>query len=270
MAFILSSILMLITNRIDPRAFPSLLTLSFLSGALLILGENQPRYMYPIWFIAPMLMAAQLDARPGLQTNQGQRSIKENIFILIRGALIFLAIACFLFSAVHVFAHFSERRYLDMTEWTRPRTNYRVEKAKKYFRKIQSIYESQRHFRLTLGHARVPEQGDRVSASHTYQVNDDAPRQFRVAVYPPYRAADLRNAAETFSVLILINNRVAERFPLRTTKYARWFEIENIIPKNRKIKIEFVVEANLDAPDGLWQKLSLANFEFAQLMKEKR
>ena len=270
MAFILSSFLMLIRNRINPRAFPSLLTLSFLSGALLILGENQPRYMYPIWFIAPMLMAAQLGARPGLQTNQGQRSIKENIFILIRGALIVLVIACFLFSAVHVFAHFSERRYLDMMEWTRPRINYRAEQAKKYFRKIQSIYKGQRHFRLTLGHARVPEKGDLVSASHTYQVNDDAPRKFRVAVYPPYRAPDLRNAAETFSVLILINDRVAERFPLRTTKYARWFEIENIIPKNRKVKIEFAVKVNLDAPDSLWQKLSLVNFEFAQLIKQKR
>jgi hypothetical protein len=270
MAFILSSVLMLITNRINHKAFPSLLTLSFLSGALLIVGESQPRYMYPIWFIAPMLIAAQLGARPGLQTNQGQRSIKENIFVFIRGALIFLAIACFLFSAVHVFAHFSERRYLDMTEWTQPRTNYRVDKAKIFFEKIQSTYKGQRHFRLTLGHARIPEKGDRVSASHIYQVNDDAPRQFRVAVYPPYRAPNLRNAAETFSVLILINDRVAERFPLRTTKYARWFEIENIIPINRKVKIEFVVETNLDAPDGLWQKLSLANFEFAQLMKEKR
>jgi hypothetical protein len=270
MAFILSSILMLITNRMNPRALPSLLTLSFLSGALVILGESQPRYMYPIWFIAPMLMAAQLGARPGLQTNQGQRSIKENIFILIKGALIFLAIACFLFSAVHVFAHFSERRYLDMTEWTRPRINYRVDKAKNYFMKIQSKYKGQRHFRLTLGHARVPEKGDRVSASHTYQVNDDAPRKFRVAVYPPFYAPDLRNAVETFSVLILINDRVAERFPLRTTKYARWFEIENIIPKDQEVKIEFVVEANLDAPDDSWQKLSFANFEFAQLMKEKR
>jgi len=270
MAFILSSIIMLITNRINPRAFPSLLTLSFLSGALLILGENQPRYMYPIWFIAPMLMAAQLGARPGLQTKQTQSRIKDNIFVFIRSALIFIAIACFLFSAIHLFAHFSERRYLDMTEWTRPRINYRVEKAKKYFRKIQSIYKGQRHFRLTLGHARVPEKGDRVSASHTYQVNDDAPRKFRVAVYPLYDAPDLRNAAETFSVLILINDRVAERFPLRTTKYARWFQIENIIPKNQKVKIEFVIEANLDAPDDLWRKLSFANFEFAQLMKEKR
>jgi len=270
MAFILSSILMLITNRINPRAFPSLLTLSFLSGALLISGESQPRYMYPIWFIAPMLVAAQLGARPDLQANLSQRGIKENLFILIRGALIFLALACFLFSAVHVFAHFSERRYLDMTEWTPPRTNYHVDKAKKYFRKIQSIYKGQRRFRLTLGHARVPENGDRVSASHTYQVNDDAPRKFRVAVYPPYRAPHLSHAAETFSVLILINDRVAERFPLRTTKYARWFEIENIIPEDRKVKIEFVMETNLDAPDDSWQKLSLANFEFAQLMKQKR
>jgi hypothetical protein len=270
MAFVLSSILMLITNRINPRAFPSLLTLSFLSGALLVLAESQPRYMYPIWFIAPILMAAQTGARPGLQTSQGQRNLKENIFVLIRGVLIFLTIACFLFSAVHVFAHFSERRYLDMAEWTRPRTNYRVEKAKKYFRKIQPIYKGQRHFRLTLGNARVPEKGDRVSASHTYQVNGDALRKFRVAVYPPYRAPRLSHAAETFSVLILINDRVAERFPLRTTKYARWFEIENIIPEDRKVKIEFVVETNLDAPDGSWQNLSLANFEFAQLMKEKR
>lgn len=270
MAFILSSILMLITNRINPRAFPSLLTLSFLSGALLILGESHPRYMYPIWFIAPMLMAAQLGARPGLQTKQSQRSIKENIFVFIRGALIFLAIACFLFSAVHVFAHFSERRYLDMAEWTRPCTSYRVYNAKKFFRKIQSKYKGQRHFRLTLGHARVPEKGDRVSASHTYQVNDDAPRKFRVAVYPPYRAPHLSHAAETFSVLVLINDRVAERCPLRTIKNAHWFEIENIIPENRKVKIEFVVETNLDAPDGSWQKLSLANFEFAQLMKQKR
>jgi hypothetical protein len=270
MAFILSSILMLITNRINPRAFPSVLTLSFLSGALLIFGENQPRYMYPIWFIAPMLMAAQLGARPSLQTKQPQSSIKNNILVFIRGALIFLAITCFLFSAVHLFAHFSERRYLDMTEWTQLRTNYRVDNAKKFFRKIQSKYKGQRHFRLTLGHARVPEKGDRVSASHIYQLNDDAPRQFRVAVYPPYRAQDLRNAAQTFNVLILINNRVAERSPLRTTKYARWFEIKNIIPKNRKVKIEFVIEANLDAPDDLWRKLSFANFEFAQLMKQKR
>jgi hypothetical protein len=89
-------------------------------------------------------------------------------------------------------------------------------------------------------------------------------------VYPPYRAPRLNHAAETFSVLILINDRVAERFPLRTTKYARWFEIENIIPEDRKVKIQFVVETNLDAPDESWQSLSLANFEFAQLMKQKR
>jgi hypothetical protein len=62
---------------------------------------------------------------------------------------------------------------------------------------------------------------------------------------------------------------VAERFPLRTTKYARWLEIRNIIPKNQKIKVEFAIEANLNTPDGLWQELSLANFEFAQLVKEK-
>ena len=66
-----------LTKRINPRALPSLLTLSFLSGALLILGESQPRYMYPIWFIAPMFMVAQLGARSGLQANQGQRSIKN-------------------------------------------------------------------------------------------------------------------------------------------------------------------------------------------------
>ena len=268
-AFIVSSVFMLITNRINPRAFPSLLTLSFLSGALLILAESQPRYMYPLWFIAPMLMAAPLGARAGLETNQSVSRVRDNIIIFIRGALIFLAIACFLFSAVHVFAHFSERRYLDMAEWTQLRTNYRVEKAKKYFRKIQPIYKGQRHFRLTLGQARVPEKGDRVSASHVYQVNDDIPRKFRVAVYPPYHGLDIRNAAESFSVLILVNDKVAERFPLRTTKYARWFEIRNIIPKNRKVKIEFVIEADFDAPGPLWQKLSLTNFEFAQLVKEK-
>jgi len=188
--------------------------------------------------------------------------------ILLRGALIFVAIACFLFSAVLLFAHFSERRYLDLAEWAPPRANYRINKAELYFMKIQSEYEGQRHFRLTLGNARIPKKGDRVSASHTYQVNDDAPRKFRVAVYPLYQAPRLRDAAEIFSGLILINGKVAERFPLRTTRYARWFEIENIIPKDRKIEIGFAVETNRDARGGSWKRRSLANFEFAQLMKE--
>jgi len=66
-----------LTKRINPRAFPSLLKLSFLFGALLIAGESHLGYIYPIWLIAPMRMAAQLGATPGLQTNQGQRSIKN-------------------------------------------------------------------------------------------------------------------------------------------------------------------------------------------------
>lgn len=270
MAFILSFVLMLVAGRIDPRTFPSLLTLSAVSTALLIFGESQPRYMYPIWFIAPMVMAARLGAPNGFRTDRDRLRVKENMGVFMRAALVFLAVACLLFSAVYVYARFSERRYLDMAEWTPPRANYRVDRAKSYFKRIQSRYEGQRHFRLTLGQARTPKKGDRVSSSHTYLLSDDAPRMFRVAVHPPYRAPRVSRAAEAFSALILINGRVVERSPLGTMKSAHWFEIGNIIPKGRKIKIGLAVETDLDAPDESWQELSLANFEFAQLMKQER
>ena len=61
----------------DPLASFLVLLVSGLSLTLLVTGENQPRYIFPIWFVGAFLIAARLaDGRPGPVI--GAEAVTEN------------------------------------------------------------------------------------------------------------------------------------------------------------------------------------------------
>ena len=270
-AFIAGSGVLLAKAGIPYRLWPALFFLCCLSGGLLLLGEVQSRYMYPVWFIGSIVIAgaAAFFFKPGTEKEDKKRDGRVCRFI-IRSLLILTAFGSFFFFLVLNYAHFTEKRYLNFAVWTDFSANYHVDGISEFFRKIQPKEQGQRHFRIVLKQARIPKKGDRVSVKHRYMVEDKTPRIFEVVVHSPYYRPEYGFAVEAFSVAVFVNGKEVDRFPIADSDKVRLVRAEDIRPEGKYIDIEFAVITNKDTPDRKsWQRATLVNFEFAKLIKKR-
>jgi len=268
-AFIISSIILLAKGVIPVRMWQALLVLACMSILLLFFGENQPRYMYPLWFIAPMISLAYLDMwLPSARSEQWKTALNEVVVFIARGFLVIAAAFCLSYSVFYVLCHFSDRLCLDMSAWT----DFRAEFGpvnQDFFRKIQPESSGQRRFRLALQFAHVPRAGEMVTVEHSYSVKDMHPRTFRVYVHSPYCGPDRKCEEGAFYVSVLVNGKEAERVPVDRVRNARLIEVNHILPDNGRIQIELAVKASRSISSQSWQDLPPVYFDYAQMYKEE-
>lgn len=255
--------------RLPFAAQQALLSLSFLSALLLLFGEYQPRYMYPLWYVAPIFFFSTLDhiINPENQ-NQIKSELKASVIIIIRGFLIITATLCLSFSLFYVLAGASDRKYLDFSEWSDFRSSRASGESPSFLSGIQPPSLNQRRFRLLLQLPQSPLKGDRVSVEHSYETEDALPRTFEVYVHSPhYENPGL--SQEEYRVSIFINGTEAHSFILSGEKSARPVRVKHIFPKDHKNLIKFILEAVRDDTSQRPREATTVIFDFPRLMREK-
>lgn len=268
-AFVVSSIILLAKGMIPVRMWQALLVLACMSILLLLLGENQPRYMYPLWFIAPIISLAHLDMwLHSAHSVQRKTTLNEVVVFIARGFLVIAAAFCLSYSVFYVLSHFSDRLYLDMSAWTDFHSEFGPGNQD-FFRKIQPGSSGQRRFRLALQFAHIPSAGERVTVEHSYVVRDMHPRTFRVYVHSPYCGPDRKCEEGAFYVSVLVNGKEAGTVPVDRVRNARLIEVNHILPDNGRIQIELAVKASLSISSQSWQEFPPVYFEYAQMYKEE-
>jgi hypothetical protein len=269
-AFIVSSIILLAKRVIPVRMWQALLVLACMSILLLLFGEIQPRYMFPLWFIAPMISLALLDMwLHSARSEQWKTALNEVVVFIARGFLVIAAAFCLSYSVFYVLSHFSDRRYLDMSAWTGFHSGSGPEDPD-FFKKIQPESSGQRRFRLALQYAHIPSAGEKVAVEHSYLVRDMHPRTFSVYVHSPYCDPDKKCEGGAFYASVLVNGKEAVRVPVDGVGNARLIEANHILPDNGKIQIELAVEAGRSLSSQSWQEVPLVYFEYAQMYREER
>jgi hypothetical protein len=267
--FIIASVILLARRAIPVRMWPALLVPACMSILLLLFGETQPRYMYPLWFIAPMVIIAHWDMRRyPARSEPGNRVLDDVAVFITRGFLVLTAAVCLSYGVFYLLSHFSDRRYLDLSAWAdfHPGSG---PGNQEFFRKIQPESSEQRRFRLALQYAHVPSAGERVAVEHAYGVSDTRPRTFRVYVHSPYCGPEGTCEGGAFYVSVLANGKEVGRVPLNSLKKARLIEARDIVPDQGKIQLAFAIEAGRGVASQSGQKVPLVYFDYAQMYREK-
>ncbi len=248
-------------SKMSPsRHLPSIVFVTSLSLVLLLFGENQPRYLYPIWFIFPILA---ISAYNSILTKSARKTkIRHLVKAIWQKALVYVACTIILFGALQTVGYASDSRMLDFRQWKDPHSNFELPDG--FLPSIQSPFQGQRAFQLMLGYPNIPKKGDIVSVSKTYRFDNNRPRTFSVFVVNQNHEKDILAKVQGFWVVISINGKDLRRFPLTAAHAAQYVSIPNIVPKDGEISIEI----GLEAGNTIIGKSSLARFEFAQLIKQ--
>jgi hypothetical protein len=269
-AFVICFILFFSRQRGLPfAAQQALLTLASLSVLLILFGEYQPRYLYPLWYIAPIFFFSSLDQilNPEKQS-QLKSDLKASGILIFRGSLIIAASLCLSFSLFYVLAGASDKKYLDFSGWSDFRSRCVSGDDPSFLSGLQPPSLNQRRFRLLLQLPHSPLRGDRVSAGHSYEIADALPRTFEVYVHSPYYE-NPGGTQEEFRVSIFVNGREEYGFFLTDDKSARPVRLKHLHPKDHKILLEFVLEAVRNDTSQRPQEATTVIFDFPRLMKEK-
>lgn len=249
-----------IARRGFPEGYwPTLLFCAILVSVMLLFGENQPRYIYPLWYLLTPPLAHALSRA----VRSEERSDSWRLHSLARVGLVLVAVASFALAGLRVGLAQSQR-YLDLTNWKVDFTPA-FPGWRRTFEHDQPEQRPHRPFRLVLQLPRDPRAGDELRVRHRQRVRAGRRYRFRVYARTPYVNPNSRYALDSFSVIARANGREIARFPIGRTALARRIESGPLTPHNGTIALEIVLRANQGRPDISWRRASRVYLEFALL-----
>ena len=245
--------------------FP-LVFMSIFSMALLLIGENQPRYMFMGWFLWPIIIAWFINDllinRDNIQNIEIGNLVwnEKGVF----GLLVFFATFYFTFKILFIN---SEYRFKDMSTWERVECNVSIdiESGHGSILPFKDSFEDKQYSTLKLKLPERPKQGDYVRISKEFDVEPNERYIFSTYVMLPSYCNDGRCVSP--DVNIYINRGLEKKLNIADRDKYRYVKIEDIYSRKGKIRISFEMNYNIDCCVTSKQRESLVSFKFMSLRK---
>lgn len=256
------------------ESFDMLVQLAFLSalvGLMLLAGESQPRYVFPIWFILPQLVGfAILHAESG----KGQPTVTSVWgWDMTRGALFLVAMyfAC----ALLLRGTYSEAKGRILSGW-HPVLHNVEQPSRDWFRAVQNKSATQirrrARDRRTAGFGdlalvlKIPadsQVGGSMSAEKLLCTDVDR-RALDFFYYMPYQNA---KASGVFTLDVLVDGKRKWSAPLPGVSKVAHVYIPNILPPSTCGNLEFRLRTSRALKSPSWIRASRTDVYFARLVR---
>lgn len=247
--------------------------LSALVGLLLLVGESQPRYIFPLWFILAQLVAFALAMRPGIT---GDRVPVTSVWgwDVTRGTLlIFAAYAVLALAARWVYV---ESRGRTLSGW-QPGLNGAVEPVpQNWFQASQALSAAKiKHdgadkrsagfgdLALVLKFPVNVEPGATTSADKTLCVGDER-LSLEFFYFMPYQNPAAKGA---FTLEALVDNRLRWTVQLPGTEKITRVRIPDVLPAGTCGDLKFSLRANRGLFRPSWVSASQVDVYFPRLVR---
>lgn len=263
-----------ILRRLD--SIDGLIQLSLLSalvGLLLIVGESQPRYIFPLWFILPQLVAFALAMRPGIA---GARIPVTSVWgwDMTRGTLLILAAYAFLALAARWVYVESHGRML--SGWQSALRGAVEPMPKDWFQASQSLSATKiRHdagdmraagfgdLALVLKFPVNVQPGGTATAEKVLCVGEER-RALEFFYFMPYQNPAAKGA---FTLEVLVDNRPRWIAQLPGTEKINHVRIADILPAGTCGDLKFSLRANRGLSRPSWVRASQTDVYFPRLVR---
>lgn len=245
--------------------FP-LIFMSIISMALLLIGENQPRYLFTGWFFWSIVIAWAIDNF--FNKKNTNINFETNISLWNRKGLvaviIILLVAYIIFKIV---LGYSSYKLIDMRTWEKPKCNKEIKYGfcKQAILSFKNSLDDKEYSTLKLRLPRYPHYGDYVKVSKTITIANDQNYTFSTYVMSSYMKKNEKNGFSNIN--IYINNILEKKLHISNDNKYKFITIKNIRAKNNKIKITVEIKSNIDYNVESLQKEALVNFKFMSLRK---
>ncbi|SEH05614.1 glycosyltransferase family protein [Candidatus Venteria ishoeyi] len=253
-------------NKDEVFIFYPIILMSIISLALLLIGENQPRYIFMgyffwtfiiVWFIDSIFtipIANTNKNNVSLEVKGGWKGIIINIFFIFIGYIIFTI----LFTE-------SNHKLINMETWNQLTCskNFTKNECKRSIIKVNNNLSDKKYSTLKLMLPDSPNKGDYVRATKIFEVISGKPYTFSTYIMSPYNRND--NKKGFFQVNIYINNKLKETLSIADSNQYKYIKIKNIVPYSSSIDVTFEIVSNVTQSKNSWKRASLVYFKFASL-----
>lgn len=246
---------------------------------LTLVAENQPRYLYLIWFVGAMAVAAGLArAASGSDTPIAARrmalrmggALLQTVLIIVGGtAMIWLvAHASYVEASGRMLSHWEltadpALSSSELSAWREslrdPPSDVLLTAGTRYRPKPRSFGP----LALTLALPSNPEEGDQVRASRRVCTSENGRDDLSFFVYTPYKKLSRSGA---FELQVAVNGRVSWRLALPHAKQPAPFEIRNVLPRGRCSELTFILLSNVTQDRASWRRASRVEIYFPRLV----
>ncbi|MGH8243008.1 MAG: hypothetical protein ACRETY_06620, partial [Steroidobacteraceae bacterium] len=247
--------------------------LSVLVGLLLLVGESQPRYIFPLWFILPQLVAFALAMRPGIA---GENIPVSSIWgwDVTRGTLLILAAYAILALAARWVYVESHGRML--SGWQSALSGNVESPPENWFQASQTLSAAKiKHDgsdRRTAGFGDLAlvlkfpvnvQPGGTVSAEKDLCVGEER-RTLEFFYFMPYQNPAAEGA---FTLEMLVDNRQRWTVQLPGTETITHVRIPDVLPAGTCGDLKFNLRANRGLSRASWVAASQTDVYFPRLVR---
>jgi hypothetical protein len=247
--------------------------LSALAGLLLLVGESQPRYIFPLWFILPQLAAFAMAMRPGIA---GDHMPVTSVWgwDVTRGAMLILAAYVLLALAARWIYVESHGRIL--SGW-QPALHGALETVpENWFQASQTLSATKikqdggdnraagfGDLALVLKFPVNVQGGGTASAEKTLCVGEER-RALEFFYFMPYQNPAAKNS---FTLEVLVDNQPRWAVQLPGTEKVTHVRIADVLPAGTCGELKFSLQANRGISRPSWIRASQTDVYFPRLVR---
>lgn len=244
--------------------FPVLLT----GFSILIFGlmsENQPRYLFFCWPMWAILLVSffHKDSERGINTLKF--FIIDRTSLIVFGIIVSLVVLIFSVSMKN-----SDYKLVDMSTPTKISCTQHFDQSlcQNNIIQVDNDFSDKYYSTLRLQHTEGLYKNGAVKALYRVLVNDDYPHRVSLYVQSPY----VRTGGNIgyFDVNIYVNGELRKTLHIAKTDENVFVSIDDVVPLNQTIDIEFEVRSNVNTKTASWRRASLVNFRFVSIRSKIR
>lgn len=243
-----------------PIVFISLATI-----ALLLISENQPRYLFMGWFLWSVVIVWFVDELFSKKEENTDSENKEYLFSS-KGLISIVGIALVLYFLFRLMFSSSNYKLIDMSQWKNLECNEAISKEICEKAIVSFIHSTKEKYYSTLimQLPLYPKKGNFVNNSKVFEVDKNKVYTFSTYVMSPYFRGE--KISGFFDVNILINGVKVHTQHIANSKGYKYVKLENLKPnKDGQIRISLQIVSNVDYGVASWQKASRVYFKFSSL-----
>jgi len=242
-------------------------------------AENQPRYLYLVWFVGSVVIAAGL-SRPSVGTDVPLAA--RGMALRVGGLLLQTAL---IVSAGTIVAWFVTRTFYDdgsgrmlshwnlsadpapendgLATWRESLRNPPSDVLRSAGTKYRPEPRPFGPLALTLALPANPNVGDEARATRTVCTTGNGRDDLSFFVYTPYKRLSRSGA---FELQVMVDGKVSWRLALPHAEKPMPFEIRNAFPRGRCSELTFVLLSHVTEDRASWQRASRVEIYFPRLV----
>jgi len=253
-------------NKSKSFIYFSAIFMSIITIALLLISENQPRYLFIGWFFWSTIIVWFIDEIFTKKTLREDSSVGS--LFTWRGMAVFTLLVVFVFVLARSALGTTDLLFIDMSKWNDLQCAESITEKEclESLLTFDETLDDKKYSTLVMMLPRPPHSNDFVRNEKRIEANDNKKYTLGMYVMSPYFRKD--GISGYFDVNIYVNGELRETMNIADSEKFRYVRVSNIIPINGAVTVSLEIKSNADYKAISWQNASKTIFKFCSLREQ--